>query len=415
MVRPITTGCLCACVLLTAAAASAQVTFQKIADTDSAFFGGAFSEPTIHGDAVAFRAYGSNHGIYVGSGGPITTIADFTTVVPESVETFSGFNLIPVISDGGVVFVGVSDGFAGIYLATDQGIEKVADRNTPHPGGGGALFIQNMNPNIGGAVVTFIGASPTRTTNIFRYSQGLLEVAVDENSSLPGGSGPLFFELPVANEGETLAIRAAHGTEGNSVYGLWRMSDSAVEPVIEAGDLLPPAFNETYAYLSPPAIGSGTVAFVADNVTSSGVYADSGGGLLRIADRTTTVPGSSETFLGFHHVSADGDTVAFGGYSTLSTGGVFAWHRGKLMKVAVTGDSIDGKGVVQVYLSRNAVSGNRVAFRVWFEDSSVAVYAATLPDTSTPVPGISQSGACGLVLGLAVLGVVRLGRRGSVR
>jgi hypothetical protein len=92
-------GWLCAAILLVGATASAQVSFQKIADKDSPGMGWddtvLFSEPAIHAGQVGFRAYGPNDGTYVGAGGPITTIADLSTTIPGSTDTSSASTAPP--------------------------------------------------------------------------------------------------------------------------------------------------------------------------------------------------------------------------------------------------------------------------------------------------------------------------------
>jgi hypothetical protein len=257
--------------------------------------------------------------------------------------------------------------------------------------------------------VTFSGGSGLYT-NLYRYQQGLLEIALDETDNLPGGSGALGLAAPALNEGDTLVVRAWQATAGGIVDGLWRVVNSSFEAIVKTGDLLPPGYSESFTLLGAPDLGSGTVAFVAGNVSSIGIYVDRAGVLERIVEFGATLPGSSDTFTSLNHVSADGDTVVFHASSALATGiGIYAWRDGQLMKVVVSGDVIDGKPVAQVYLGHNALSGNRVAFRVWFEDFSFAIYTATLAQPPVPVPGLSRSLAWVLALGLAIVGAIRLG------
>ena len=68
--------------------------------------------------------------------GVLSVVADINTPIPEGVGNFTFFdNRFPNVDDGQVVFVGSgSNGQIGIYLADDNGITKVADRNTLQPG-----------------------------------------------------------------------------------------------------------------------------------------------------------------------------------------------------------------------------------------------------------------------------------------
>jgi hypothetical protein len=97
-----------------------------------------FDTPIASGTEVAF--VGSNFmagrvGLYVGSGGPLTVVADDTTSPPGTTETFNAIGEYS-FDDGAVAFVGSGSGFFGIYLSNGSDLSVVADLSTPRPGGG---------------------------------------------------------------------------------------------------------------------------------------------------------------------------------------------------------------------------------------------------------------------------------------
>jgi hypothetical protein len=88
-------------------------------------------------------------GLYIGSGGPLTTVVDETTSPPGTSATFT--NLAQYSFDEGMVaFAGGGPGFFGIYLGGGGALTTVLDQSTPLPGGGtffslGSLSISQGN------------------------------------------------------------------------------------------------------------------------------------------------------------------------------------------------------------------------------------------------------------------------------
>src|SRR5262249_20594926 len=86
--------------------------FTKVADTDTPVPGGvntfgSFSPPSVSGSRVAFTAVDSagSAGVYTWQGGVFRVVADATTGIPDSTETFTTFGP-PSISGQRVAFVG---------------------------------------------------------------------------------------------------------------------------------------------------------------------------------------------------------------------------------------------------------------------------------------------------------------------
>lgn len=337
----------------------------------------------------------------MGSGGGITTIADHSTPVPGPQESFI-FNHGPTISDGGVVFMSIHDGI-GIYLATSEGIELVADGNTPHPGGVGNLWLNNVAPTISGDVVTFACAF-----GLYQSVDGEIEQALERNEDAPGGGEIISFEKQISSDGGDLAVRGSMSPNGGPVEnGVWRVADGIREPISVLGDLLPPNFTSSVVYTGVPAIGPGSFAFTAGDWETEGLYLERASGLTRIVSRGDAMPGVADSFYTFYNLSVDGERVAFEGHGELFTSGIYAWHEGQLVEVIASGDALDGKTIAFASISHDAVSGDKVAFHVQFLGPSQGIYVATL-GSPVAVPGLPPAFGWALAVALGLAGTRRL-------
>lgn len=95
-----------------------------------------------------------------------------------------------------------------------------------------------------------------------------------------------------------------------------------------------------------------------------------------------------------------GDVVSHDGGNTAFTGAfsLFVDFDGMLLEVVTGSDVLDGRTIEFVSIGREALSGNRVAFRAHFTDFTEGIYIATIPEPSTA-----------LLVGFALVGL-RLGR-----
>ena len=120
---------------------------------------------TVSGSNVAFygnRLGNNQEGIYAGTttGGALIRIADRNTPIPNSTGNFLTFGTTPSISGSSIAFKGESSaGFRGIYVGdiSNSSLIKVADTNTPIPGGIGNFGDFSQNPAISGTLVAFLG------------------------------------------------------------------------------------------------------------------------------------------------------------------------------------------------------------------------------------------------------------------
>ncbi len=124
-----------------------------------------------------------------------------------------------------------------------------------------------------------------------------------------------------------------------------------------------------------PAISGTNIAFVGDSFEA--IYADLGAGIVTVADTSTIVPDGSGTFQDFDSVSITGSTLTFLGRDSTGQTGLYTNLGGTLEKIIAEGETLDGQTVIQLFASREALSGQNVAFAANFEGGSQAIYLAT--------------------------------------
>jgi hypothetical protein len=355
----------------------------------------------------------------------LTPIVTTSTPIPGGTGNFKGFRgpngsgpLRPSIDGTSVVFTAIdSNDRSGIYRWDNGVISKVVDTNTPIPGRSDNFTVVGL-PSISGGQVAFAGWGPG-VDGLFLYSGGqVLPVA----SAFIDISAPSLFEGQVAysTTGPTEVYRYKNGVNTRIARG--------------------------YQSLGDPHIGrGGYVAFEDTSISLSGVYlVDANNVLSTVADTHTPVPGATGSFSTFRfgRVSSDGADVAFAGYHPTKSGiyakidgvlkaiavngqtalngqtmflseaydpdvsldnkhvafwfragtaqneinargTIYTNYRDRIERVIGDGDLLQGKFVQSVFMSTDALSGDKLVFTVMYTDESTAIYMATLPEPAS--------------------------------
>jgi hypothetical protein len=149
---------------------------------------------------------------------------------------------------------------------------------------------------------------------------------------------------------------------------------------------------------APPALEAGRVAFWAYGDDADGVYmATIGSNLIRVADTTTTIPGTAMPFEAFDYVSLDGQRVVFLGYGTGDEDdieGIFRFDSGAISRIADLNSPVPGRTGGFLEFGTSSADDGQVAFiGEDFEDVEEGVYLGDgghlkrVADTTTVVPG----------------------------
>jgi hypothetical protein len=382
--------------LLAAPASALSVSFTKIADASAPGPGWApnvyFGAPGVDAGVVAFHAVDlstGSFGIYTGSGGALTTVADTTTPIPGGSGAFSGFTN-PSISAGNVAFYGWGppDYLGGVYASLGGGLSEIVDYGDPAPGGGGPLNLDAGMPSIHGTSVAFgayTGASPYA---IYTSVAGVLELTADESTLVPGGAGSLFLRGPVSLDATGAAFDAFSG----SVAGIYVADAGVVRVVADTATPIPGGTGNFTSFDRGPASDSGNVAFEGLGSDTGGIYAEIAGSLVVVTDTEFVFYSEGERGL-----SVSGDAVAYHG-SDGFTIALYLYRGGQREVVIASGDLLDGRVVSGFRFGQDGLSGDQLAFTAFYEDGTSAVYLANIPEPGT---------ALLLAAGLLALGTAR--------
>jgi len=217
-------------------------------------------------------------------------VADTNTPVPGGTGTFTGFITTTAVIDRGNVAFTASAASPRVGVYTDIGgtLRQVATSNTVGPDGI-RTFVSVYGPSIDNGLVAFLGDlkfnnGTRRFPGVFLEASGTITVVAETGDPAPNGGVFSFFGV-----------------------------DSTPRPSLDAGNV---------------AFAAGT------SVVGSGVFLNRGGTLSVVADANTVRPGGTETFLRLSHASLSGDNVAFGGFALSGVKGVYARVGGVLQVVA---------------------------------------------------------------------------------
>ncbi|MFM9994272.1 MAG: hypothetical protein ACKVU4_00565 [Phycisphaerales bacterium] len=383
--------------------------FTRIADTSTIVPGSSvpfsvFELPSIDGGIVAFPGYAGTTsgpaGVYTGSGGALTTIADRSTAVPGGVGNFTGFGLgtstWPSMHAGAVAFHGSEQGSlvpTGLYLREGGQLLNVADFQTPVPGGSGGNFFPFGRPSLENGRVVFQAAEfPAGGQNgIYSWQSGALSIIADKSTLIPGGAGTFtnFFDCSL-DQG-----RLAFSAEGASnQHGLY-LADTggALTRLYDSNTVVPGGNGGGFTFLSRVSLSGESVAFWALGGGQEGFYTDVGGSLDFIVHSGTLAPGTpGAVFTGFGDIALDNGVVAF--QASLSNGliGVFSTHTGSVQRIIGSGDPLDGRTVEFAFFGGQGLDGDSIATYVYFTDGSRGIYMATIP-----APGGAALVALGMI------------------
>jgi len=392
--------------------------FTKIADTNTPIPGstGNFAlldlTPFLDKGVVVFTNISSSgEGIYLNVGGSLNVVADTNTAIPGGTGNFRNFDLV-WLDNGYVAFRGnVFTQQPGIYTNVGGSLNVVADTNTVIPGST-ENFAQFGYPSLDNGIVAFSGNGINfLPSGIYTNTGGSLNVVVDSNTAIPGGTGNFRDFAFVSLDNGNVAFKSFFGYQD----GIYTNVGSSLNVVADTNTAVPGGTGNFtgFSYVSFDKIN---VSFTGFSSGTQGIYTNLGGSLNIVADTNTAIPGSIENFFGFGQSAIDNENVAFvaadssflvpspkGGFQTNFTSGIYTNLGGSLTKVLTHNDSLDGKIIDEVVLGTNALSGNQIAFYARFTDDSRGIYVATATSTPTSVPESSST------LGVLAIGAFGVG------
>jgi len=401
--------------LTAGAAAATEFQFTKIADSDTSMpgTGGSFGrlyQPAIDGDVVAFRgadgtAFDSLKGLYTAaaSGGALTVVADFATPVPGTMDGFYSIDAAS-IDAGRVAFHGTANTGPPIFTLIEDGL--FSDRS----GVLGAVATDATYSSFGNVAPFFDDGAIL--FYVVRYGGGRALVlddgvtqaeVVSTDDAMPGAA------YDFSNFGELALDGSDYAFTGISpsaiVTGVYADLGAGLVRVADTDTLVPGESFTFESLLEGVALDGGVVTFIGELTGTGlgGLFRYDGSTLTKIVDFEDASPGGA-LYRSFFEVSADDGRLAF--FASTGVFGLFVDLGDGIEKLIDVNDTLDGKNVNQLGMGPQALSGNRIAFLAGFGDGSEGIYVAE--PIATAVPGLGLWGgvlAAGGILGTALCGL----------
>src|SRR5262245_43448263 len=237
---------------------------------------------------------------------------------------------------------------------------KIADTNTPMPGGSGNFAFFGI-PVLDGSSVVFNGSRtccPIQT-GVYAGAGGSLQTLADFGTPVPGGTGNFSFFGDVAASGGTIAFQGDNGTSP----GVYAGPGGSLAKVADTNTPIPGGVGNFQSFGIPLTVDSGRVAFVGTGSSlQRGVYSSVAGSLTLVADTSTAIPGGTGNFAGFFSPSARGGDLAFGGFDHGSGEGLYTVISGALAKAVDTNTPMPGSGGNFVHFGSPVFDGVNIAF-----------------------------------------------------
>lgn len=372
-----------------------------------------------------------------------TRVADTQTPAPGGGGLFSLFADARAIDDGRVVFVGFHSGGSGVYSFDGTTLDVVADTTTmvpgtsdsfstffdvaidrgyvaftggwPGPGGGCSfagtegVFARRFSGGPIRTVVTSV-VEPENCYHAIELGQGVLAIGggvdpvdvfhnhtesilatkrvgnanpfLTTSTPRPGGGTFAGYDQEMAIRGGGLLFNEIIPNTIGAVAGVYTIRNDGQGPQLVADQMTGvPGGQDTFNNIATSDWDGGEVGFVGrDSSNRTALYAGTSPIDLRVVvNNTTPVPGAGVNFLGLSNPMAyEGGVFAFSGYWSGGGLGLFVEDAGTVKRVLVKGDLLDGKLVDQAYCRPQQKDGSLLLVDVRFQDSSRGLYLADI-------------------------------------
>lgn len=381
---------------------SVHFSFQKIVDTTTVIpdFGKnfcGFGLPALNSYAVAFvghqwerKTNQVNSGIYALEGGVLRRLID-PFDAPFGYQNSSLYHFMSLsLSGDNIAFYGTNfdQSCAGIYARIGGRWLTVADTSTPIPKypicpQQTSYFHHFSSFSIHEDIVMFGGSETVNDdSGIYCYQKERLEPWLLSDTTIPQQKEPFGNVLyPVCRHGNYVF----YGSNSSFQGGIYVRTENTLHCIADTTTQIPGS-HQTFAYFpAAPRVSCQAIAFIgADAALNTGIYISINGRLETVVDTQTPVPNGQSTFSFLYDsdeilYALDGTAIAFVGYDAsnpFSSLGIYTTLGGTLSTVIDVNDSLDHKIITSLRLGPEGFFGGAIAFLASFSDGSQGIYVA---------------------------------------
>ncbi len=289
-------------------------------------------------------------------------VADTDTPVPGgNGGTFQGLSLSePSVNGLSVAFHGEGGGIEGVFAGDGKILASMVAVGDPVPGGGTIDTIFE-DFAFGGEGLNIIAKPSSGVRGIYSVNSTGLSKIVEFGEPAPSGGtfSTIFF---VSRQNENLAFQANIFQVGKPELfaGVFTRIAGVNQLVADSTNIIPGSDPTTFSSFSDPDISGNNVAFHGGFGALTGVYARIDGTLTKVVDINDFVPGSTKLFTSFSTPVINGRQVIFRGVGDGS--GIYVGDGGPLTVIAQSGDSAPGGSTFSGFGPNVSSDGDDVAF-----------------------------------------------------
>jgi hypothetical protein len=317
-------------------------------------------------------------------------VADQNTPIPGGSGNFTSFYFRLLVDGNNLVFASAPSGQQGIYLFNGDTLRVLADCNTEAPGSLGN-FSGFEGWVMSGSNVAFLG-SVGSGNGIYLFNGTALIKVADFNTPIPEGSGNFIHINAPAISGSSVVFEG-FGSSGQR--GIYLFNGTTLRKVVDFNTSIPEG-SGNFTWFESPGISEGKVVFHAQGSSGQqGIYLSSGKTLSRITDRNTPIPGGAGNFLSLGFPLISGSNVAFIGGS-YEQQGIYLFNGTILIQLADSNTPIpEGSGNF-TWFESPGISEGKVVFHAQGSSGQQGIYlfnGTTLrkvADLNTAIPDGSE-------------------------
>jgi hypothetical protein len=307
-------------------------TVTRVADTTSAIPGGTgnftqFSNLSAGADRVAFvgdsSTTTSGYGVYSAASGVLSPVVDLGTPVPDG-GSFTRFNRGTAVAGGTTYFSATqSSGAVGLFSAAGGSVTRLVDDATPVPGGTGT-FTFVFQPAATATGVAFWGQNAGGRVGVYTAAGGTVARVADTDTPVPGGAGMFTGFSPPGADGGVVAFAGFTGTaSGSKPSGVYAATDGG--PVVRIADLTTPLPDSgAFDGFGDVSVSDAWVAFTTtragdDAGSTRALYVRDAAGtgpIIKVVAPGDVIDGHTVGRVQLSRYGLDGDQIAFTAYFT---------------------------------------------------------------------------------------------------